>query len=520
MENKSYNFDICLRCVYAVVVLALASAPARATDRYVWAGGAHTNGFTNWACAATNIQAAVNACASSGDIVWVTNGVYSANSTVGLAGNYAMVNITNAVELRGVNGRDYTFINGNFPACTNRGIYANNANALVMGFTITNAFGPDWGGGVVLQSGTVADCTIRNNRARYSSAGVRITGAGLVSNCFICFNMMTNTGGYAGGARLENAASRMQNCVISNNASASSPPGLSLINGMLENCEIVANAFTAPNFNGAGVNMSGGKMKGCTIADNTGALRGGGITASGGLIENCTIRGHAIGAQGGGIYFTGAATAMNCRVVGNMTPNNGGGGGAYVCSDAAMIGCLISGNWAGATSNLIAGGVAMIGGLLRNCTITANAGNDGAGVYLILGTPLIENCTIVSNNNTSANRGAVLVAAPAAATVRNCVIYFNRNGNLVRGGGDTITHTCTTPAAAGEGNITDDPGFVSLDGMDLRLLRRSPCVDSGMNADWMYTATDCAGNPRVLGGRVDMGAHETRIPRGTVFDVE
>jgi hypothetical protein len=66
------------------------------------------------------------------------------------------------------------------------------------------------------------------------------------------------------------------------------------------------------------------------------------------------------------------------------------------------------------------------------------------------------------------------------------------------------------------------PRFVDRDGPDndpqtfadndYRLSASSPCIDAGENEDWMWTATDLDGNPRVFYGglslTVDMGAYE------------
>jgi hypothetical protein len=74
----------------------------------------------------------------------------------------------------------------------------------------------------------------------------------------------------------------------------------------------------------------------------------------------------------------------------------------------------------------------------------------------------------------------------------------------------------------GEGNIDADPCFVDpgywdangvwVDG-DYHLLEDSPCVDAG---DPNYIAepneTDLDGKPRVIGGRIDMGAYEYSPP--------
>jgi hypothetical protein len=74
----------------------------------------------------------------------------------------------------------------------------------------------------------------------------------------------------------------------------------------------------------------------------------------------------------------------------------------------------------------------------------------------------------------------------------------------------------------GDGNIDADPCFVELGYWDVNgvwvegdyhLLPNSPCIDAG---DPDYVAgpneTDLDGKPRVMGGRVDMGAYEAPIP--------
>ena len=60
-----------------VCLLWLGALAARATDRYVSPYGTndYAGGYTNWAGAATNIQDAVSKT-TTGDKVWVTNGVY------------------------------------------------------------------------------------------------------------------------------------------------------------------------------------------------------------------------------------------------------------------------------------------------------------------------------------------------------------------------------------------------------------------------------------------------------------
>lgn len=70
-------FDVLLSRSSILVLLLLGTFGASAATRYVWQGSPNPGPpYTNWATAAPVIQDAVEA-AQPGDIVRVTNGVYS-----------------------------------------------------------------------------------------------------------------------------------------------------------------------------------------------------------------------------------------------------------------------------------------------------------------------------------------------------------------------------------------------------------------------------------------------------------
>ena len=106
--------------------------------------------------------------------------------------------------------------------------------------------------------------------------------------------------------------------------------------------------------------------------------------------------------------------------------------------------------------------------------------------------------------------------------VRNTISYYNDASSNPNSGLTTnvlCSFTCTFPLKNGEGNISNAPEFIQAQVSDYRLLANSPCVNSGTNLSWMTGATDFAGVPRIMYGRVDIGAYEYEIPTSAVIRV-
>ncbi|MGD0210187.1 MAG: choice-of-anchor Q domain-containing protein, partial [Desulfomonilia bacterium] len=70
---------------------------------------------------------------------------------------------------------------------------------------------------------------------------------------------------------------------------------------------------------------------------------------------------------------------------------------------------------------------------------------------------------------------------------------------------------CTAPLPTiGTDNISGDPQFVNPTGGDFHLQTNSPCINAGSSN--AVGSVDLDGNPRIVGGFVDMGAYEYQLP--------
>jgi hypothetical protein len=202
-------------------------------------------------------------------------------------------------------------------------------------------------------------------------------------------------------------------------------------------------------------------------------------------------------AQSGGGLWCGSTNALvsNCVLVGNSAFLEGGG--AY---GATLDNCALTGNQAGAN-----GGGAN-SSALSNCTVTGNSAWDGGGVH----SGTLNNCTLSGN---SAWRGGGVYSG----TLNNCIVYYNSDHYGNNWDLSTLDYCCTTPLPAGTGNLTNAPSFVNTNAWsNLRLQSNSPCINAGNNS-YLNSTIDLDGNPRIVGGTVDMGAYEYQSPPSDVL---
>ncbi len=285
-------------------------------------------------------------------------------------------------------------------------------------------------------------------------------------------------------------------------------------------------------YDGAAIHCNGSSptISNCIITGNNSYGQGGGIYCEGGSpqIINCVITANASqSGNGGGIYFYGclAPTIANCAFNGNSASN---GGGIYleeVSSSADISNSCFTANTAQQDGGAIYS--CHSGPPITNCTFTRNlSGNKAGGIFLYYDNLLsLTNSVLWANiDSTGTNQSAQITYEPPSAlppeVLYSCIQDDNPDdtdvpfGGVANGNIDDEPMFARYPDDGGDG-WGDDPGTTHTDEGanddfgDLHLLKNSPCINAGVpNFLIQPSVVDMDGQPRVLGGRVDIGADE------------
>ena len=394
--------------------------------------------------------------------------------------------------------------------------------------TVTGNVAYDTGGGAC--AGTLNDCTLTGNVAGYGGAD----GWDTLNQC----TLINNSAWVGGGS----AWSTLNNCKLSGNSAGYYGGGAA--DCTLNNCTLTGNSA---GYYGGGACSDGNYpciLSNCTLTGNSAYYYGGGAERC--TLNNCTLIGNSIEECGGGADWS---TLNNCTLTGNSATGSydypGHGGGA---SDCTLTNCTLTGN-----SAYDGGGAASDGDLpsmLSNCTLSGNSATNGGGaIYSVLNNCILSgnsvtnagggtygstlnNCTLsgnsagtdgggacygaLSNCTLSGNSAGIGGGGAYQVTLNNCIVYFNTATNAANyfptNGGNLLTYCCTAlMPTSGVGNITNAPLFVDYAGGNLHLQSNSPCINAGTNA-YVVGSTDLDGNPRIVGGTVDIGAYECQSP--------
>jgi hypothetical protein len=478
---------------------------------YVDGDVAGANDGSSWLDAFNYLQDAL-AAAWSGDEIRVAKGIYTPDS--------------NSADPNGSGDREATFqlING----VTIKGGYAGfghpdpNARDIQLYETILTG---DLNGDDV----EVAEpCDLSNEPSRAENSYHVVTAVDTEEKTVL--DGFTITGGHAngegwplclncgGGMYSYSGSPTLMNCTITRNT-AGVGGGVSYRGQrhFLDDSVITNNIITENTaVDGGGIYCSGSPTITDNIITKNIAVNGGGIYCyEGGMIANNTIEKNT--AQCGGGIFTWedyAPIIINNIISENWAQEEGGGIGTHDNSPT-IIGNLIIGNATAGNG----GGIYLQSALseeITNNTIAGNKAARGGGICTYIVSMKVTNCILWGN---TADIGSQIAMKTIDPSHRFSILTVNYSDML--GGALEIYVGGAGFLNWGEGNIDADPLFVQpgywnakdtwIEG-DYHLLPGSPCIDAG---DPNYLAvpyeTDLDGKPRVIGGRVDMGAYEAPI---------
>ena len=122
----------------------------------------------------------------------------------------------------------------------------------------------------------------------------------------------------------------------------------------------------------------------------------------------------------------------------------------------------------------------------------------------------LVNCTVAFNSG-------ILGGGIVNCHADNSIVYYNTGGDFSPNTSQYSLNFCCSSILATNGffNITNAPLFVNAAGNDFHLQSTSPCINSGNNI-YITSATDLDGNPRIVGGTVDIGAYEYQTPTSVI----
>ena len=414
------------------------------------------NDGTSWNNAYNNLQTAI-ANAQTGDEIWVAKGTYRPTLETDRTISFVL---KNGVKMYGgfagsetnINQRDIT--NNVTELSGDLGTQGNNTDNSYHVVDISNTTSSSVLNGFTITGGN-ADSFSSN---RNSGGGIYgYQSSAVLANLVVA----NNSANFGGGIYLGDGQNQLTNISLIDNYARDNGGGLynNSTSPIINNVTFGGNI--AADDGGAIYNYrdSSPKITEVNFLNNT-ADRGGAIYngfSSTSVIDRAIFKDNIAVVAGGGIYNGDrASTTANSLFVGNISPY---GAGVYNNSTNSRV---------------------------INSTFVANQGRFGAAITNRGNeTPSIVNSIIWNNESFSSN--SIVNIDSANTIISNSIIEDGYNGSSI---------------------YTNDPQFVDADNLDYRLAGNSVALDAGStNEDTDYDL-DLAGNARIVGSAIDLGAYE------------
>ncbi len=398
------------------------------------------------------------------------------------------------------------------------GIYCVDSN-FIISKSIIRENSADTGGGICCENSpsTITMNIIYLNRATIMGGGIYCHYADYSITDNTIFGNWTEE--YSGGGLCMDYANGIisGNMISNGNTSCSNGGGIYCTNSQPDIINNTIFGNIAGNSGGgvACVAYSHSMIINNSIYGNLAYSCGGGIVVklhSNPFIEENEIIGNYAVYNGGGIYCSNSDPFINKNFVSSNTAQSGGGILCYYNCVSEIINNSIVGNEASA----IGGGFYSYHNsdfIFKNNIIAENSSiSPGGGIVSSLSSFVISNNTII--NNTADSSGGCFIIDSSNVIFNNCILWDNGAQEIVlEDGSSTEVQYCDVQGGwPGEGNISEDPIFVTGSLSDYHLSPDSPCKDAG-NPDSQYNDPEDPMNPGfalwpALGTvRNDMGAY-------------
>ncbi len=508
-----YRFLSSLLIVAAAGGMTLQS---QAAGHYVTPGG--TGDGLSWATATGNLQAAIDAC-KAGDTVYVAAGTYKPDSLIKSTKKTSKAFfLKDGVSLMGSytlqSDGSYKRVPGAHPWEFQEATVLSADDDVPDTWTREIAAGTTYRYSWKVESNEIPGTKGNSSHVLYASA---VIAQPTVVDGFVLTGANANVyqAKAAGGALYAKGNVTLRNCQVLKNSAyykvesmsdsntyggAVYLVGTGYSNAGIENCYFDSNYSHSAYGSGmgGGVYVKDAKVTGCTLANCVATDEGGAIYNDGGVVSNVTVTDCYAG-SGGAVYNNGGTLsqlqATLCRgLQGGAVYNLGRLDGAviYNCyADATDYGDTMGGR-GGALYNK--------SGDVTNVVAFNNTSFDGGGVYMAGGR--LINCTAQYNMLRAASDTAnVGFASEALKTA-----VYNTIGN----GDADAANFAMVPAFKGFSTDAQKSAALTANaGKYFNLASGSSYIDAGQAVEgFEMPATDAAGQARVQGQSIDVGAYE------------
>jgi len=325
-----------------------------------------------------------------------------------------------------------------------------------------------------------------------------------------------NTSGRGAGLKLYNSANlTVTNSTITGNHASADGGGIQVYQGYNARRQPGGSTLTVTNTT-VSDNTSGGAGAGIELTDNPPVSIATAMTVTG-----STISGNAATLSGGGLYFDGdTLTVANSTIANNSSQNDGGGIGA-VTGNISLLQSTISGNTAGPDPVDFGGGLYLNGpGPSVNSVGGSSTRDVKPGAQ--------DDTTSEKPTKTKGPRASAAVGTLSVGTVDlvGTIVSGNHATDIDTQSTSTVNLTNSLWGTKGAGITINDLGgtinsnapllgaLASNGGptQTMALLTGSPAIDTGPTIVPTFPGNSFdqrgTGFPRVVNGRVDIGAYE------------